>query len=79
MNASKADSPEVLDGVQVGEVDPAGVGGGAAVGVLLHVQAVQAHVHAVLLLEQHNHLRAQKRPSVTPKVSMALLNRSMSV
>ena len=53
--------PEVLDGVQVGEVDPAAVGRRAVLAILLHVQAVEAHVHAVLLLEEHDHLGMHNR------------------
>ncbi len=44
--------PEVLHRVQVGEVDPLSVGGRAVIPILLHVQAIQAHIYAVHALEQ---------------------------
>lgn len=43
---------EVLHTVKVGEVDPALVGCGAVLIVLLHVQAVQADINSVQLLKQ---------------------------
>jgi len=44
--------PEVLHRVQIGQVDPLPVGGRAVIPILLHVQAIQAHVHAIHALEQ---------------------------
>ncbi len=44
--------PEVLHRVQVGEVDPLPVGGRAVIPILLHVQAIQAHIYAIHALEQ---------------------------
>ena len=70
--------PEVLDGVQVREVHPLLVGGGAVVPILLHVQAVQAHVHAIHTLEQQDHLQARTHThtyirSLVPAGSACLL------
>ena len=42
---------EEVDGVEVGDVDPPGVGLGALRAVLLHVHPKETHVHPVLLLE----------------------------
>ena len=47
----------VLDAVQIGQVHPLAVGGGAVVPVFLQVQRVEAGVHAINALEQQDHLR----------------------
>ena len=51
-----AGRPEVFDRVEVGEVHAAGVGRRALAAVLLDVDAQEAHVHALNLLEEQENL-----------------------